>query len=54
MLGKVVTLVNNEYYNEGSHKIILNADKLNLSSGSYIYTIIFENCVVSRKALVIK
>ena len=54
MLGKVVTLVNNEYYNEGSHKIILNADKLNLSSGSYIYTIIFKNCVVSRKALLIK
>jgi len=54
MLGKEITLVNNKYYNKGNHKIILNADKLNLSSGGYIYTIIFESRVLTRKALLIK
>lgn len=54
MLGKEITLINNEYFNEGNHKIKLNADKLNLSSGGYIYTIIFENRILSRKALLIK
>ena len=54
MLGKGITLVNNEFFNEGNHKIILNADKLNLSSGSYIYIIIFENRILSRKAVLIK
>jgi len=54
ILGKNITLVDNEYFSGGDHKIVLNGDELNLSSGCYVYFVRFENHVLSKKAVLIK
>ena len=52
MLGKEVAVLVNENKSAGYYRVAFNASKL--TSGVYIYTIIVNNFVQSKKMLLIK
>jgi len=54
ILGKEVATLINEVKQQGNYKVEFNAGKLNLSSGIYLYRLITDNFVSTRKMIYIK
>jgi hypothetical protein len=54
ILGKEVATLINEVKRQGNYKVEFNAGKLNLSSGIYLYKLISDNFVSTRKMIYIK
>lgn len=54
ILGKEVATLVNQYQTDGTYRVELNADKLNLSSGMYIYKLTAGSYSSTRKMVLVK
>lgn len=54
VLGKEVAVLVDRYQNAGSHSVEFNADKFNLTSGIYFYTLKTSDYLATRKMILVK